>query len=102
MKLARRLASAMGKLHPSCKEVSRLASDSIDRPLSTFDRVRMKLHMFVCKWCARYYQQIRALHEAFRRHGMSVSEIEQGVNLSAQAKDRIKESLHQHRHDETR
>ena len=101
MNLARRIANAIGKLRPSCKEVTHLASDSMDRPLGALERVGMKLHLLVCKWCARYYQQIRALHEAFRRHGLSVSEIEQGVNLPAQAKERIKETLHQHRHDES-
>lgn len=100
MSVGRRIATAIGKLHPTCKEVTHLASDSMDRPLGIFDRVRMKLHLLVCKWCARYYQQIRAMHEAFRRHGTSVSELEQGVNLSAQAKDRIKQSLHQPPGDE--
>jgi len=94
MSVGRRIATAIGKLHPTCKEVTHLASDSMDRSLSTFDRVRMKLHMLVCERCVRYYRQIRAIHEAFRRHGLSVSEVEQGVNLSAQAKERIKESLH--------
>jgi len=100
MSVGRWIAMAIGKLLPTCKEVTHLASDSIDRPLSTFDLLRMKLHMLICKWCARYYAQIRALHEAFRRHGLSVSEVEQGVNLSAQAKERIKESLHQPPGDE--
>jgi len=51
----------------SCKEVSELASESLDRPLTAGERLRMGLHLALCGLCRRYRRQIRFLHRAARR-----------------------------------
>lgn len=52
------------KLMPTCVEMSRLSSHSLDKPLSLQVRLRMRLHFLVCSWCRRYQNQLRFLHRA--------------------------------------
>jgi len=35
----------------ACHYASRLASDSLDRPLSLWERIRLKLHLSMCANC---------------------------------------------------
>ncbi len=60
----------------SCKEVSKLISLSQDRPLSPWERVSVRLHLFVCKLCRRYRNQLIFLTRAVRHlrnppHGLA-------------------------------
>lgn len=54
-------------LKPTCKEVHRLVSESMDRPLSRLERLRMGLHMTVCRACTNFNRQMKLIREAMRR-----------------------------------
>lgn len=54
-------------LKPTCKEVHRLVSESMDRRLSVVERVRMALHMTVCRTCNNFRGQMALMREAMRR-----------------------------------
>ena len=77
---------------PNCVEMSRLASRSLDRPLSLGLRLRMRLHHLICVWCRRYARQLRFLHRAAPR---MQEELEQAsaYRLSEDAKRRMIERL---------
>ncbi len=38
---------------PTCAEMSRLASLSLDQPPCLKVRIRMRLHCLICVWCGR-------------------------------------------------
>jgi hypothetical protein len=44
----------------------RLMSESLERRLSIRERLGLRLHLFVCAWCARYLNQIKSLRFILR------------------------------------
>ena len=80
---------------PTCKEVSRLITESYYRKLSLRERIAVRTHLLYCKWCARYHRQLHWLRTALRQF---LEEIEntldqRGPALSDEARERIKQSL---------
>ena len=45
-----------------CEKASRLASASLDRPLSRSERWALRVHTFVCGNCHRALRQLQLLH----------------------------------------
>jgi predicted anti-sigma-YlaC factor YlaD len=52
----------------SCKDVSRLLSQAEERPMSGWQRVRVKWHLAVCRMCRAFDQQMAFVREAMRRY----------------------------------
>ncbi|ABC33967.1 zf-HC2 domain-containing protein [Burkholderia thailandensis] len=52
-----------------CKDITRLLSDELDRPLSLDERLRIRVHLPACTGCRNYRMQIRVLREAARIAG---------------------------------
>ena len=50
---------------PSCKEVSKLLSERLDRKLGLMDYLGLRFHLAMCKACARVERQFQVL-----RNGM--------------------------------
>jgi hypothetical protein len=48
----------------SCREVSALLSDQLDRRLSLKERIGLRLHLAMCRACGRVEVQLRFLREA--------------------------------------
>ncbi|MEO8536375.1 MAG: zf-HC2 domain-containing protein [Betaproteobacteria bacterium] len=51
----------------SCREAARLVSEAQDRPLTVTERVKLRLHLFVCSGCSRFARQIEFLRDAVAR-----------------------------------
>jgi hypothetical protein len=51
----------------TCKEISRLISQSQDRQLGYADRFAMRVHLVICKGCTNFRGQLEFLREALRR-----------------------------------
>jgi hypothetical protein len=49
---------------PNCAEMSRLASQRLEQPLSLKLRLKMRVHYLICVWCKRYFKQLDFLHRA--------------------------------------
>ena len=81
----------------SCKKVSELASESIDRRLSLGERLRMGLHLTLCGFCRRYRRQIRFLHRAASQLGSDETPIIR--RLDDEARQRIADRIAAHRKD---
>lgn len=48
----------------NCKEASRLASHQLERPLSLWERLQLKVHLAYCKGCRQMEKQFKFLREA--------------------------------------
>ena len=84
------LARVVSLLSPSCKQASRLQSESLDRPLTFFERLGLRLHLLLCKWCRRYGKQLKFLRSAAHQ----CEDHQPGQKLSPEARERIKQRLH--------
>ena len=51
---------------PSCKEVSRLVSEGLDRDLGFGERVALRVHFLMCKGCRNFEEQMTMLRRALR------------------------------------
>jgi predicted anti-sigma-YlaC factor YlaD len=47
-----------------CKEVSRLLSDRLDRRLGLGERMRLRMHLAMCRACSRVEHQLEFLRSA--------------------------------------
>jgi hypothetical protein len=52
----------------SCKEASRLLSQSAERSLTLGERIRLRLHLRVCGACTRFKQQLQFMRGAMARY----------------------------------
>jgi len=60
----------------------------MERRLGLVERLKLKLHMWVCAWCKQYLLQLEILRKVLQR-SPSASE----VSLSPDARSRIAETL---------
>ena len=77
---------------PSCREVVRMLSDAMDRPIPLRRRIAMRLHFLICKWCARYRKQIGLIRTLLRREE-SISPTDTPDTPNARLSDEAREWL---------
>ncbi|MHB8454571.1 MAG: zf-HC2 domain-containing protein [Acidiferrobacterales bacterium] len=80
----------------TCKEVSSLVSQSLDRQLSWYEHLQVRLHLFVCDACRRFARQMHFLRVVARRFQQTNPEGVATVPLSDAARRRIRQGLEQH------
>ena len=51
----------------SCKEVTRLVSQGLDRRLGFGERLRLHIHLAICDGCANFRRQMLFLRKAMAR-----------------------------------
>jgi hypothetical protein len=77
----------------TCKDASRLQSQSQDQPLRLGERLSLRLHLLICDNCRRFKQQLDLIRRACQRvnepDGLNV----QDKGLSSEAKTRILQEL---------
>ncbi len=79
----------------SCREVTRLVSASYEERLSWPERLGVRVHLLLCRFCRRFVQQMRFLHAACRRFQQALQE-DDSVHLSEAARLRIRDTLSRH------
>jgi hypothetical protein len=91
-KILRRL---MDQLMPGCDVVSRKISESLDRPLSLRDRLRIRLHLMFCTFCTRYRRQLMEMRNMLESNRQKEEDPRATGRpcLSDQARQKIKRSL---------
>ena len=75
----------------SCKDVTRLISESMDRSLPLRKRIGVRFHLLICQFCARYERQLALIRETVR-HLLAAEDAPGGPlgePLSEEAKERI-------------
>lgn len=83
----------MTNLMLKCQDTSQLISESFDRKLTLRERLGIRMHLTMCRFCRRYKKQlefIRGLMAAYRRH---LDQNPAEGQLSTEAKFRIKRTL---------
>ena len=75
----------------SCKDVTKLVSEAMDRSLPLGKRIGVRLHLLICKFCARYERQLHLIRETARRLAATLETPEGsfGDALSTEARERI-------------
>jgi hypothetical protein len=79
----------------SCKKAAQLVSASMDRRLSTRERLSLGFHLLLCGMCRAYRRQLMLIRELLRDQmelGPSGDDVD-AMRLSPQAKRRIGRAL---------
>jgi hypothetical protein len=85
-------ARNLGAISPGCKEAARLQSTALDGRLTFFERLGLRFHLVLCRWCRRYGRQIMFLRSAARDHAHD-DPPSPPPGLSPAARERIKRRL---------
>lgn len=91
-KVFKKLMQGAGELSPTCREATRLQSQSLERALTLRERVGLRIHLALCRWCKRYGIQIRFLRSVAQRQSEQ-SETLPAQSLSPEAAERMKVRL---------
>ena len=78
---------------PPCKEIAKIISASLDRPLTPRESFVMKLHLVACKPCVRYLEQSSFLSSAATQLDDNLKNELFTGRLSDDARQRIKDVL---------
>jgi len=76
----------------NCKEVSRLVSESLDRKLPLYQRIGVRVHLLMCKFCRRFEQQLMLIRKTLRVEAL-YEDTESYLSLPPEAQKRIKRFL---------
>lgn len=74
----------------SCREASRLVSEGLDHKLPWAKRVSLRLHLLMCRGCARFRRQIEGLDRLMRGRSDTVELVEPDTKLPSAVRERIK------------
>ncbi len=79
----------------SCKEATRLASDSRQRQLTLIERIRMRFHMRLCLMCRRWEDQMYLIDDLFRQYPEVIESQDSPLygQLSLDTKERMRQAL---------
>lgn len=91
-KMMKPLIRGAGELSPNCKEATRLQSEALDRPLGLRQRIGLRIHLILCKWCRRYGKQIGFLRSVAHQHEQHEPSLPP-QSLRSEARERIKRRL---------
>ena len=76
----------------NCKQTSQLVSQSLDRRLSLRERIAVRIHLLICKYCKRFSQQLFAMRLGLQRMTKSVENDTQ-LHMPSESKARIAKAL---------
>jgi hypothetical protein len=96
--LERMLVSFIAKHTPTCREVVRLLSQSMEAKLPLSTRIKIRFHYLICVWCYRYREQLRALRKVTSSLSEHAEEFGQET-LPYSSKERMKQALRDKQHE---
>jgi len=76
----------------SCKQASQLISQSLERRLYWRERLALRVHLMICKYCLRFSQQLRTLRVALSSMRANV-ENDSSITLPSESKTRIAQAI---------
>lgn len=77
----------------TCKHASQMISESQEHPLGIWERVSLRLHLWMCVSCRRFERQIHFLRRSLRTLASRADMDTQGPKLSTEVQDRIRKAL---------
>ena len=85
---------------PTCKQTVKVISESMERRLSLWERITVKLHLWICLWCVWYLEHLHLMRDTIHAKAAQESNLDASSlpPLSLEARERMKQNLSQH-HD---
>jgi hypothetical protein len=78
---------------PTCQQTVATISESMERPLSFSERVKTRLHVWICVWCQWYLEHLVLIRDASRAQAEKAPELMTDATLSTDARERIRRRL---------
>lgn len=79
----------------SCKTASRLISQSLDKPLSWHERLTLRFHLMICKFCKEFSRQLTKLQLAAKAM-IQTTEDDLTIELKPEVRTRIAKAIQDH------
>ena len=77
----------------TCRDVYPYMSEMLDHEIPFIPRMRVKLHLALCRVCTFYQQQLQTIKKLSENIGLSQENSKEGPDLSEEKKLKIKEAL---------
>lgn len=78
---------------PTCQQTVETISQSMERPLRLGERIKLKLHFWICVWCQWYMEHLQLIRDASRVRGDEAPDQIAGPTLSNEARERMRRRL---------
>jgi len=78
---------------PACEQTVETISQSMERPLTLGESIKLKLHLWTCVWCQRYMEHLQLIRDASRTQAGKAPDRMTSATLSNEARERIRRSL---------
>jgi hypothetical protein len=78
---------------PTCQQTVETISQSMERPLSLQERMKVKLHLWICAWCQWYLEQLHLIRDTARAKADEPPDFLSSPGLSNDARERIRRRI---------
>jgi len=68
----------MSLFYRNCREVTRLVLERENRPLTTVERIAVRIHLGICLMCTRFTGQVKLMNSAMAQWKQYVDHDEPG------------------------
>lgn len=75
-----------------CRDASEIISQSLDRKLTKTERFSLRLHLFICKYCKKFNQQLQAIRVTLMQ-ATSAIENDDSIKMPSETKQRLLQSF---------
>lgn len=76
----------------TCEEATQLMSESLDRKLPVGKRIGLRIHLFMCRLCPKFWRQLLLLKNATDLYKKEMEE-DPSISLPAETREKIKNLL---------
>ena len=83
----------MGHWMFNCHEVSQRVSESMDHVLPFHQKMMIRFHLQLCKYCARFRDQLLLIRKAIRNEEDTAAELRPSETSFSEPRERIKQTL---------
>lgn len=89
------LNSAMNSAMLSCRKAAEYSSQAMDSDLGFAEKVRLWMHLRMCKWCRRNEQQLATIRKVISRWAIVPENLESDslTTLDATAREKMEKAI---------
>lgn len=81
----------------SCKQASLLLSQSLDRRLTWWERLQLRVHLLMCDACKQFSHALARLRQSLKLNADAI-ELDTTIQLSAKARAHITDVIRSNQH----
>lgn len=74
----------------TCKEVTILLSESLERNLTLKEKIQLHIHFLMCRFCKRYFKNVQLVNSLYKHYIIKKKE---EIQLSDEKKKMLKEFI---------